>query len=266
MPDLPLLKDVPAVDHWPMPVKDFLANADRHLQRSDVVLCRGQSLFSRSIRWATKSPFSHAALVFLIPQFDAGFRNTFLIESVPNGVDVTDLRHYVVDRAGDYDVVVRRLDQPWFTEDVQRTVRGRMLDFIKADYDFATVWTIAKSVFERILFGIHARVSGLENALRAAHAKDKLAPAQFICSGFVQYGMAATVRQLVEDGKLPASCIEAVLFHPGLTVDSDVDALLSTTPEDIAATDKLQWMYVFTKKQVHRVATRAEVDRLLGVK
>jgi hypothetical protein len=57
-----------------------------------------------------------------------------------------------------------------------------------------------------------------------------------------------------------------VLFRPGLTVDSDVDALLSTTPEDIAATDKLQWMYVFTKKQVHRVTTRAEVNRLLGVK
>lgn len=264
MTDLPLLKDVPPVDVWPMPVADFLANADRHLRRSDIVLCRGKkSLFSRLIRWATKSQYSHAALIFLIPQFDAGFRNTFLIESVPNGVDVTDLRHYVVDRADDYDVVIRRLDQPWFTEDAQRLVRGRMLDFIKADYDFATIWTMAKSVFQRIVFGIQTRVSGLEKALRSAHAKDRLAPAQFICSGFVQYGMAATVRQLVEDGKLPASCIDSVLFRPGLSPDADADALLSATPEDIAATDKLQWLYVFIKKQVHRVATRAEVDRLL---
>lgn len=266
MTDLPPRNDVPPADQWPMPVKDFLSNADRHLRRSDIVLCCGQSLFSRLIRWATKSSFSHAALVFLIPQFDAGFRNTFLIESVPNGVDVTDLRHYVVDRADDYDVVVRRLDHPWFSEEAQRVVRGRMLDFIKADYDFATVWTIAKSVFERILFGIQVRMSGLEEALRKTHAKDKLAPAQFICSGFVQYGMAATVRQLVDDGKLPASCIEAALFRPGLTADSDVDALLSTTPEDIAATDKLQWLYVFRKKQVYRVASRAEVNRLLGAR
>lgn len=250
-----------------MPVETFLANADRYLRRSDVVLCRGKtSLFSRLIRWATKSQYSHAALVFLIPHFDNGFDNTFLIESVPSGVDVTDLRHYVIEGANNYDVVVRRLDHDWFTEDVQRIVRGRMLDFIKADYDFATIWTLAKSTFERIVFGIQVRVSGLERTLRKTHAKQKLAPAQFICSGFVQYGMAETVRQLVQAGKLPPACLDAVLFRPGLTPVSDADAMLATTPEDIAATDKLQWLYVFVKKQVYRASTRAEVDRLLGVR
>lgn len=265
MTDLPLLKDVPAADKWPMPVETFLASADRHLRRSDIVLCRGKkSLFSKLISWATKSQYSHAALVFLIPQFDAGFRNTFLIESVPSGVDITDLRHYVVDHADAYDVVVRRLDRDWFTEDVQRLVCGRMLDFIKADYDFATIWTLAKSVFDRIVFGIQVRVSGLEKTLRKTHDKQKLAPAQFICSGFVQYGMAETVRRLVDEGELPPACLDAVLFRPGLTPDADVDALLSTTPQDIAATDKLDWLYVFVKKQVYRVSTQAEVNRLLG--
>lgn len=267
MVDLPLPKERPAADTWPMPVETFLANADRYLRRSDVVLCRGKtSLFSRLIRWATKSQYSHAALVFLIPHFDNGFDNTFLIESVPSGVDVTDLRHYVIEGANNYDVVVRRLDHDWFTEDVQRIVRGRMLDFIKADYDFATIWTLAKSTFERIVFGIQVRVSGLERTLRKTHAKQKLAPAQFICSGFVQYGMAETVRQLVQAGKLPPACLDAVLFRPGLTPVSDADAMLATTPEDIAATDKLQWLYVFVKKQVYRASTRAEVDRLLGVR
>ena len=51
---------------WPMPVAQFLAG--NYLQRSDIVLCRGKrSLFSWLIRMATRSYFSHAGLIFLVP-------------------------------------------------------------------------------------------------------------------------------------------------------------------------------------------------------
>src|SRR5262245_34863872 len=48
---------------WPMPVEDFLAG--NFLERADVVLTRRDWNFSSwLIRWATDSPFTHAAMVF----------------------------------------------------------------------------------------------------------------------------------------------------------------------------------------------------------
>src|SRR5215216_1767427 len=48
---------------WPMPVEDFLAG--KYLERADVVLTRRVwDISSWAIRWATNSPFSHAAMVF----------------------------------------------------------------------------------------------------------------------------------------------------------------------------------------------------------
>jgi hypothetical protein len=77
---------------WPMPVDAFLKDAHLYLKRCDVVLCSGRSVFSRLIKWATKSVFSHAALVFLIPDKQQGFDNTFILESNSKGVDLTNLR------------------------------------------------------------------------------------------------------------------------------------------------------------------------------
>ncbi|QLH37961.1 MAG: hypothetical protein HWD60_01765 [Defluviicoccus sp.] len=63
-------------------ITEFLAGD--HIRRGDIVLCRGKkSAFSRLIRWATRSYFSHAALVFVTPDRDQNFNNTFLIDRSP---------------------------------------------------------------------------------------------------------------------------------------------------------------------------------------
>jgi hypothetical protein len=237
------------------------------LQRADVVLCRGKkSLFSRLIRWATRSHFSHAAIVFLVPDRDQGFDKVFLIESVLNGVDLTDLRHYVIDHARDYDVVIKRLEAPWFTDEHKRLVRGIMLDFIKAEYDFRTIWTIAVSILKQLVFGFRTRMLGLEETLKRTYAQHRLAPAQFICSGFVQYGFYAAIDRLIARGELPDSCRREVLFRPDLKLPPSLTQLLATTPEDIAQAPQLAWKYVIRDGMVHPVADRAEAYRLLGRK
>lgn len=252
------------MDEWPKPVETFLDEAALHLRRSDVVLCRGKrSLFSRLIRWATRSHFSHTAVVFLIPKHDEGFNNTFLIESITSGVDITDLHHYAVEHADAYDVAIKRLERDWFDENVQRLVRGRMLNFIKAEYDFGTILAIARSVLRKLLFGLRTRFAGLEPTLRRTYARKGLAPAQFICSGFVQYGFLATVRALVARDRLPEPCLDEVLFKDGLTARSDTAAVLSTTPENLARSEKLTWKFVIRDGLVHPVNTAAEADRLL---
>lgn len=248
---------------WPITAEQFLAG--NYLERSDIVLCRGKrSLFSKLIRWATKSHFSHAALVFLVPSPQEGFDKTFLIEAVPSGVDLTDLRHYLIDRAADYDLVVKRFERDWFTPEVQKLVRGHMLDFIKADYDLGAIWSHALAVLRRILFGIRAGISGLRRAVQASYAERKLVPTHFICSGFVQYGFLSAVQSLIDKGLLHETAAADVLFNPALKPQSDLGAIIATTPEDLARSPRLAWKYVIVDGKAYAISSAREAARLLG--
>jgi hypothetical protein len=245
-----------------MTVEEFLAGD--HVRRADIVLCRGKkSLFSRLIRWATRSYFSHAALVFVTPNRDENFNSIFLIESVTSGVDLTDLRHYVVDHVSDYDVAILRYEAPWFTDDHACLIRGIMLDFIKAEYDFNTVWQIAWAVVKRLAFCVQARVAGLQSTLERTYAEGRLAPGQFICSGFVQYCFYDAIDRMVRRGSLPDAYRSEVLFRPGLQVPPEHAMLLSTTPEDLASSPLLSWRYLIVRGTVHRVDSRDEAYTLL---
>lgn len=251
---------------FPMSVADFLAGD--YLRRADVVLFSGKrSLFSRLIRWGTKSPFSHSALVFLIPKRDDGFDSVFLIESVASGVDLTSLRSYAVEQAAAYDIAVKRFERDWFTEEVQRLVRGRMLNYIKADYDFLTIWRIAWSVFQKFLFGLSVVRQGMQKSVEGRHTAHRRAPAEFICSGFVQHGFLYAVKWLVDRGRLGREKIQEVLFKEAIRDASAIaSVVLSTTPEDLARTEKLTWKYAIVRGMVHEVATREQVHAAFGAR
>lgn len=252
-------------DEFPMSVAQFLRHADIYLRRGDVVLCKGKaSLYSWAIRYWTKSHFSHAALVFALPSQDEGFERTFLIEASIGGVDLTDLKHYLVDASRAYDVAIKRLDQPWMTAKVQSAVRGHMLNFINASYDYLRVVVLARSLLSNIVFGLNAPVVGIERAIRRSYRLSRVPPAQFLCSGFVQYGFISAVKRLIAKGGLPKSTLEEVTFNDRLGALADDPAILATTPEDLAKSAKLTWLYVIRRGRVHRVSTYGDVDRILN--
>ena len=249
---------------FPIPVRHFLANAAHYLQRGDVVLCKGRAtLFSLAIRWWTNSHFSHAALVFAVPSEDEGFERTFLIEAGTSGVDITDLKHYAIDRAAVYDVAIKRLEQPWMTIEVQRAVRGHMLNFIKATYDYAKVVALARSLVSNVSFGFNVPMVGIERAVRRSYRLSRVAPSQFLCSGFVQYGFMSAVRRLIARNQLPKNALDEVTFNDRLGRLADEPSILATTPEDFARSSKLAWRFVIRRGHVHRVTTYDEVDRIL---
>jgi hypothetical protein len=62
---------------FPMTAKQFLANAEHYLQRSDIILSRSPTFTSWLICATTNSPFSHAALVFLLPPTENGLTTPF---------------------------------------------------------------------------------------------------------------------------------------------------------------------------------------------
>ncbi len=274
----PLPPDV-TPEVWPMPVEDFLAG--NYLERADVVLTRRDWDFaSWTIRWATNSPFSHAAMVFTGPQFESGYSNTFVIESGTKGVDLTNLRDYIADRSAF--LGIKRFKKDWFDETKQARVRGLLLDKIKSTYNY---WAIAH-ILRNLWFGVEQSVQGEKRTMREYREREWNPPNEFICSGLVQIGFVEAVLEYIKSGQLPASSISDVVFEPEaasrlpekedwgyldpesskttavLFRKQNFDALQSVTPEDLAASDKLEWLYFIKDGLVYKVASYDEVKKL----
>jgi hypothetical protein len=266
-------------DVWPKPVDEFLKG--NYLLRADVVLTRRTGdIGSSLIRWATNSAFSHAALVYTGAQFDQGISGTFVIEAGTSGVDLTQISHYAESKST-Y-VAIKRFKKDWFNPSRQARVRGVLLDKIKDSYSYWTIWRIVRNIW----FGVQSKVRTKEKAVEAYHKRDWEPPNEYICSGLVQIGFVQTVIEGIQRGELSPEVLRDVVFSksaasrlpaPGdwkyLGADAketavnfqDVlnDELYSITPEDLAQTEKLEWLYLLKDGQVYKVNSYAEVLKLV---
>jgi hypothetical protein len=210
---------------FPMPVRRFLAQAEFHLQRGDVVLCKGRaSLYSWAIRRWTRSEFNHAAMVFTVPSVEEGFEHTFLIEAGTSGVDLTDLKHYAVDLSGVYDIAIKRCERPWMTVDVQRV--GTYAELHQGELRYFKAVARGVAVQQRDLR--LERGIGASTRRSSADALEQTPPSRFLCSGFVQYGHQR--RRMVADGRLYEDALEEIVFAAWRGRGCDGDP--ATTPED----------------------------------
>lgn len=271
-----------AAPQWPMPVSAFLSGP--YLQRSDVVLTRKNRDFkSWLIRWATKGSFSHAALVFLVPHQERGFNNSFVIESASGGVDLTNFMDYVNDRRSI--VGIKRMSKPWFNDEVQSRVRGRMLNTIKSTYSYATILKLARELLADIAFGMKSRVYGPTRAIQARLDRQLPPPNKFICSGLVQMGFVQTLLDMAGEQRLPPEFLSDIVFREDLRafLPSDwnefsteeqseimwefatgfADLLEAVTPEDLASSPHLEWVYVIKRGMVYPATSDDNVRELL---
>ncbi|MEQ1716846.1 MAG: hypothetical protein ABL907_12805 [Hyphomicrobium sp.] len=269
-------------DKWPKDVDTFLQG--HYLDRSDVVLTRRTGdITAAVIRWATGSPFSHAALVFTGPQFDSGISGTFVIESGTSGVDLTAFTDYTNNKSTF--IAVKRLRKDWFTAPRQSRVRGVLLDKIKATYDFWTIARIARNVW----FGMQSKMSTKEKTVEAYRKRDWNPPNEYICSGLVQVGFVEMAVEAIKRGELSPEVLREVVFHKGAesrlpppgtwkylgedAKDTAInfrevlsDELFSVTPEDLAQSDKLEWQFFVKDGLVYKVSSYADVMKLIQTK
>ncbi|MBU2580190.1 MAG: hypothetical protein KJ622_00535 [Alphaproteobacteria bacterium] len=271
----------PAV--WPMPAGEFLRGP--YLNRADIILTRKHRDFrSWLIRWATQGSFSHAALIFLVPHQEQGFNNTFVIESSSKGVDLSNLAGYLNDKR--QVVGIKRLRGTWFDKRAQSLVRGRMLNSIESAYSYATVFRLGWAFFNELVFGIKARIWGASRAIKGHRRRRLKPPNAYICSGLVQLGYLNAIAEQVSMGYLLPQRVGSVVFQKevaGLLPDdwsqfSDAeqyeimwdfvtgfqDVLEAITPEDIAASPQLEWVYVIRDGMVHPVHSNEQAQELLA--
>jgi hypothetical protein len=242
----------PGAEVWPMPVESFLAGS--YLERADVVLTRRDwDLASWLIRWATNSPFSHAAMVFTGPQFESGFSNTFVIEAGTGGVDLTNLRDYIADRSAF--LAVKRFNRKWFDATKRARVRGLLLDKIKSTYNYWALAHIARNLW----FGVERSVRGDKTTIKSYRERAWNAPNEYICSGLVQIGFVEAVLEYIKSGQLPPSALNDVVFEPVAAT-----RLPEKNDWSLAASDKLEWLYFIKDGLVYKVSSYDDVKKLVG--
>jgi hypothetical protein len=214
------------------PLTYFMQSGEEgpRLRISDIVLRINHSrreVFAHLIRLATKSQWSHSALVYLVNDPPMGLENTFLVEARPKGVIMTSWRNEVMPY-DEFTVGIKRPRLDWYRENPQeqaghnlddpedrhaigyvRHVRGVAMDQMHGLYDHKIVWELTSLYIERLA---RHRLSKIP---QVAEAADKLAEffkkwdmksepdahvMHFICSGLVQYSFFAALRfHLLQD-------------------------------------------------------------------
>jgi hypothetical protein len=181
-----------------------------------------------------------------------------LLESTSAGVGLANLDSYVGGRKPQAAVAVLRLEGKDFDEAFFKRVRGLMLDHVKAGYDYGRVLRIGISALFGLRLGWSRARKGEANSMRDAIRTTRRkhlnwVPPQFVCSGFIQYGFAEAMRRM---GLSP----KPVLFREGVT-PQDRDSLLAVTPEDVATSSKLTWLYVIRRGWVYPAASYMEAKK-----
>jgi hypothetical protein len=267
---------------WPKPVGEFLAG--EYLKKSDVMLTRRSGdIASAVIRWATSSLFSHAALVYTAPPTDPGVSGTFVIEAGTKGVDLTKLTDYAEGDNADFVAIKRLRPQTWFDNNRQARVRGLLLDKIKATYDYWTIWKVARNLW----FGVQTKMGSRQDTVERYRKNEWSPPNEYICTGLVQIGFIEMIVEAIKRKEISPEALRDVVFNknaerylpePGQWKNLGDDAaetaayfrdilndeLYSVTPEDLAQTDKLEWLYLIRNGAVYKVASYADVLRIVN--
>jgi hypothetical protein len=209
--------------------------------------------------------------VFLVPHQEKGINKSFVIERSSGGVDLTNFTDCVNDRCSV--IGVKRLAKPWFNDEVQCDVRGRMLNMIKSSYDYSTIIKLARKFVRDLAFGVKSRIYGPTRAIRTAREREIKPPNKFICSGIVQLGFIHTLMDLAGEKRHPPQFLSGIIFRDDLKtflpedweqftaaeqeeifydfVVGFSDLKEANTPEDLAATPELEWVYVIRRGKVY---------------
>jgi Permuted papain-like amidase enzyme, YaeF/YiiX, C92 family len=248
-------------DQSPYTVSQFLNTAEQHLRKGDIILSRSPTFTSWLIRKATGSSFSHAALVFLVSEPAEGYDNTFLLESTGNGVGLANLQHYIGGKKPSAEIAILRFKDQTLGSAFFKRARGLMLDHVQAEYDYGVIVRLTLSILFGARLGYAKIRKGSDEAMQTAVERTRKrilrwVPPQFICSGFIQYGL---VKAAVREGMDPA----LVILRNGLDIQSG-DELLAVTPEDVSHSDKLQWLYVARRGWVYDVDSRERALKIIS--
>jgi hypothetical protein len=147
-------------------------------------------------------------------------------------------------------------------------VRGFALEEIDDKCNHRLILGIARKILRQIIlafiFPWLRRKETSQRRVRMPGIVRRLDVNAYICSGFVQWAYYRGVGKVQEEtGDADSLKLPDVIYNPEVSQDDSEEALLSTTPADLANSDKLTWKYIVKDGIVWEVSSRDDVDSIL---
>jgi len=202
------------------------------LKRADVLLAHSKrSCWGWLIRLGTRCYWNHAFLLYMVKDPSHGYDETLIIDLRMGNVYINNITHYF-DYPNRYDVAVKRLDKEWFQNE---SGLGGM-----------SYWVRYPSLRKK-------RLSPITKRLKIS---------AYGCGGFVQWSYRQGVSRILSEPQ-DENRLADVIFNPRLIEPVTQHELLSTTPADLARSDKLSWTYIIKNGVVWEVSSEEEVSLIL---
>ena len=252
---------------------------DLNLQPADILLVHTKySLWSRLIRWATHCYWNHALLVYSPAEPEQGKMSPLVIDAKTNGKIALGKADFYLRQPDKYDLAVLRFEADWFQPGSgagELDLPGRICNLAANEVEFRLGSNLGETVDQllrqstliwrfvrRKLFGPRPAPK-LPWDLRLTDFK------AFTCAGFVQWCYYKAASRTAAAPERGDARLRQVLFNPRIRDDITPFGLLTTTPADLAACQKLIWKYTqigghLVDLSLPRDTDKLSVDAVIG--
>jgi hypothetical protein len=200
-----------------------LERALARLKVGDIILVHSIGPIGKWIRRATKSYWSHVALVFDVPvDGGLGHDHTIIEADDGEGVQIHRLSTYL-NEPGKYELGIKRMKN--MNDEERDRFRGFFLDVVDTPYDTARLGAFFLLVAVNKLF---------KRDFTGYFARRKINPSRFICTTFAQraYYLAAPPERRSE-----------VLFRGHEPEVGLLEQMEFIAPRDVATSPATEWLY-----------------------
>lgn len=240
-----------------------------NLRPTDILLVHTRhSFWGWLIRFGTHSYWNHALMVCRVGKRKQDYDNILAVDAKTDGSIVISKLGDYLKRSNKYDVAVKRLKADWFNSDSQSVtlkLRSRIcrtavneaqlklhMRLICTANQIVRQFTVIWRFLRRKIYRAYKHPT-LPWSTRPSQVK------AFTCGGFVQWCYYIGVSRTIKEKDKKLARLRDVIFNPRIEEEPTPFGLLTTTPADLANSEKLSWEYVIKNRVVQRVSNNDEV-------
>jgi len=239
------------------------------LQPTDILLVHTKrNLWGWLIRFGTHSYWNHALMVCQVGESEQDYDSILAVDAKTNGSIVISKVSEYLKKPDKYDVAVKRLRADWFNNDgpsldldLQRRICCNALNEVQL-----TLGTRLTNVINQLVRQFTVIWRFLRRKINKTYKPPSLPwntrPSQvkaFTCGGFIQWCYYMGVLKTVEEKGSDQSQLNDVVFNSQLGKEPTVFGLLTTTPADLANSDKLSWKCVIKDGVIRHVSSNSDM-------
>jgi hypothetical protein len=242
------------------------------LKVADILLTHSKvSFWGWLIRLGTRCYWNHALILYAVRESMQGSNEALIIDPKMGSIRIGNISHYF-ENPSRYDVAVKRLDKEWF----QKGSELEGLPYCQSICDIALRETTDKidtrlvKISRRLLRQIRLVYRFARRKIKYPRPRKKhlssiterLKISAYGCGGFVQWCYYQGTSQILREHH-GTNILKDVIFNPQLFESITQRDLLSTTPADLARSDKLSWKYIIKNGTVWSVSSEEDVNLIL---